>query len=73
MLGAGSGALDGAADRLADGFDIRDIFFDDRVGRKWLYRVALDPVTGTAFAQFQQLDGCGADIQADERRCSPFK
>jgi hypothetical protein len=52
---------------------VGNILFDDCIGWQGLDSITFDPVSRAAAAQFQQLDCCGADIQADQRWFGPFE
>ena len=62
------GAFDAALDGPAHLFDLGDGVLDHRVLRQRFHRVALHAVVFPAFAQFQQFDRRGTDVQTDQRR-----
>src|SRR5690606_36441022 len=60
--GLAARAGNGAADRLADRFGVRDVLVHHGIGRKRLDGVALHPITITRPRQLQELDRCRADV-----------
>ena len=67
FLAARAGALHGAANRFADGLDIDDGLFVDRVGRRRLGRIRLDAILTAGLDQLDELDRRRGYVKADQR------
>ena len=59
----GSGSLDRAANRFADGFGVDDRFFVDRIRGCGLRGVSVDPIAAATFGQLDQLHRGGRDVE----------
>ena len=65
-LALGAGALDGAADRLADRFRVDDRLFIDGVLRRGLGRIGLDAVLAPRHGELDKFDRRGRYIKSQD-------
>ena len=67
LAALGAGALDRAADGLADRLGIHDRLLVDGVLWRGLGRIGLDPVLAARHRQLDELDRRGGDVQSQKR------
>ena len=70
LAALGAGALDGAADRLADGLGVDDGLLVDGVLRRGLGRIGLDPVLPPRHRQLDELDRRSRYVKSQQRAVS---